>query len=135
MKILAFVLTLTLFIAALPQEGAANSNSSSCECIADIYTKKYISFEKTWYGTKRVWTCEYTCTSSRYKDFQRILGQHSGRYVSDKGNEGICDGVPVISKFNTSRNEDIYVPQPAVMFSPTKSSSPEVKNWARLNCR
>lgn len=135
MKMLVFALSLVFLFAALPQKVAASPHSNTCECIADIYTKKYISFEKTWYGTKRIWTCEYTCSSPRLKEFKRILGKHSGRYVTDKGNEGICDGVPVISKFNTSRNEDIYVPQPPVMFSPLKSSSPELKSWAKSNCQ
>lgn len=113
--------------------GLPTAKAEECKCITNPYTKKYSSYEKTWYGTKRVWTCEYTCEDSQgYQS--TIIGSHSGRYTTDIGSEGVCDGIPFVSTFNAATLREILMPTNPVWFSPSDSSAPEVEKWSKT-CR
>ncbi|MEN0059431.1 MAG: hypothetical protein AAGB31_11400 [Bdellovibrio sp.] len=108
--------------------------AASCLCKADPYSKKYITFAKTWYGTKRKWTCVYTCQNSRQESVQ-ILGTHQNWYLTDRGLEGICDGLEYVNEYNTYRNDFVWVFKKAQWFNPESSTAQDVKAWAQETCR
>lgn len=106
----------------------------SCTCIADPFSKKYIYFQKTWYGSKRSWTCMYSCQDLQQRRLQ-ILGTHKDWYTTDNGLEGICDGLHYVNIYNTHRAEFVWKFDSARWFDPGKATAPELKSWAAQNCR
>ncbi|GEM_PF-3318895 len=106
----------------------------NCSCVADPFTKKYIYFKKTWYGTKRSWTCVYSCQNLQQARSQ-VLGTHKDWYTTDDGLEGICDGLHYVNIYNTYRGDFIWKYDSARWFDPAKSTAPELKSWAVQNCR
>lgn len=117
-------------IAASPLAAMA----ASCGCLPDIYSKKYIYFEETWYGTRRSWTCEYKCIDKNKKE-TIVKASYADWYTSDNGTEGVCEGIPFESQFNPHVMRDVYMPKDPVWFNPAKSKSKELKAWAQLHCR
>lgn len=128
MRISAFFLPLLLTIQFL-----APNLAKACSCIADPYSKKYQLYKKTWYGTQRKWSCVYTCQDSQQKRTE-VTGFHSDWYVTDKGLEGVCDGLHYVNVYNNHRMEFIWQFEEARWFAPEKSSSPELKAFSR-SCR
>lgn len=118
------------FSSGLSQAQAAES----CSCVADPFTKKYIYFKKTWYGTKRSWTCVYSCQNQQQLRFQ-ILGTHKDWYTTDNGLEGICDGLLYVNIYNTYRGDFVWKFDSARWFDPARATAPELKSWAAQNCR
>lgn len=119
----AFLLSLTAPVAA-----------PACSCIADPFSKKYQLFEKTWYGTKRKWTCVYTCQDSQ-QNRTEIVGSHSDWYMSDKGLEGICEGLHYVNTYSTFKMDFVWVFEEARWFNASQSKAPELVRWSKERCR
>lgn len=107
---------------------------AACSCIADPYSKKYLVFKKTWYGTKRTWTCVYTCQDNQ-QNRTDILGTHDDWFMSDKGLEGICDGLHYVNTYLPHTQNFAWVFKEARWFNPADASAPETLNWSKQNCR
>lgn len=107
---------------------------ASCSCIADPYSKQYIYYTQTWYGTKRKWTCAYTCQDFQQKQTQ-IIGTSQDWYMSDKGLEGICDGLHYVNRYSSFKNDFIWSFEEARYFDPANSTAPELQAWSKANCR
>lgn len=108
--------------------------AEACQCVADPYSKKYIYYTKTWYGTKRKWTCVYTCQNMQQQRTE-VLGTHEDWYVSDKGLEGICDGLIYVNQYSNYKMDFVWVYDRPESFSPSESTAPEVKAWGQRACR
>ncbi len=108
--------------------------AQACRCIADPFSKQYIYYKKTWYGTKRKWTCVYTCQDLQQQQV-KITGTHEDWYVSDKGLEGICDGLHYVSQYSNARMDFIWNLDEARYFDASDSSSLELKKWNQESCR
>ncbi|UXR66235.1 hypothetical protein EZJ49_08230 [Bdellovibrio bacteriovorus] len=130
MKNRFFLFLATAFLMSL----AAPVTAWSCGCIADPFSKKYQLFEKTWYGTKRKWTCVYTCQDAQQKRME-IVGSHSDWYMTDKGLEGICDGLHYVNTYSTFKMDFVWVFEEARWFSPAQSKAPELARWNKEHCR
>lgn len=113
---------------------AYSSNAWACHCIADPYSKKYIYYKKTWYGTKRKWTCEYKCQDMRQQQTV-VLGTHENWYMSDKGLEGICDGLHYVNRYNNYVKDFVWTFDEARHFDASESTSAELKTWNAEKCR
>ncbi len=108
--------------------------ANACYCTADPYSKQYIYYTKTWYGTKRKWTCTYTCQNMQQQKAE-IVGTHENWYVSDKGLEGICDGLVYVNRYSNFKMDFVWVYDRVESFSPIDSTAPELKRWGQSNCR
>lgn len=126
--------TFWLLAALLFTHISAPAIAEACSCIADPYTKKYLHFKKTWYGTKRKWTCVYTCQDDQQKRTQ-ITGTHEDWYVTDKGLEGICDGLRYENTYSVLVQDFVWLFEEAQWFPPGKSTAPELKKWKSESCR
>ncbi len=113
---------------------ASTESAWACRCIADPYSKQYVYFTKTWYGTKRKWTCVYTCQDQRQQQV-KITGTHEDWYTTDKGLEGICDGLRYINEYSTFKNDFVWMLDKAELFDASESSAPELKTWNKEKCR
>lgn len=116
---------------------AESASASDCSCTSDPYTKIYTSdgVQKTWYGGKRKWSCVYSCENSQGVK-AAFRGHHSQWYVGeDSGLWGICDGLVYIHEYNAYAQRFIWAYNRIGPFDPVDSKSPEVKSWARENCR
>lgn len=103
----------------------------ACSCIADPSSKTYQLLQKTWYGTKRNWSCQYECTDTK-KVKTSVLGFHRDWYLSkDEGLEGICDGLKYTKQYIPARDTFTWVFQKAEGFNPKKSSSKELREFAK----
>ncbi|WP_232469224.1 hypothetical protein [Bdellovibrio bacteriovorus] len=107
--------------------------ADACSCIADPYSKKYQLYKKTWYGTQRKWSCVYTCQDSQQQRTE-VTAYHSDWYVTDKGLEGICDGLHYVNVYNTHRMDFVWKFEEARWLNPAQSSSADLKKWAQ-SCR
>ncbi|AHZ85124.1 hypothetical protein AB1A81_12050 [Bdellovibrio bacteriovorus] len=105
----------------------------ACSCIADPYSKTYQLYKKTWYGTQRKWSCVYTCQDSQQKRTE-VTGYHSDWYVTDKGLEGICDGLHYVNIYNAHRGDFVWKFEEARWFNPAQSTSADLKKWSQ-SCR
>ena len=108
--------------------------AEACQCIADPYSKKYIYFTKTWYGTKRKWTCIYTCQDMQQQKTE-VLGTHEDWYVTDQGLEGICDGLVYVNQYSNFKMDFVWVFDRAESFSPSQSTASELKKFSDNSCR
>lgn len=108
--------------------------AQACSCIADPYSKKYLLYKKTWYGTKRKWTCVYTCQDSKQQRTE-VLGTHEDWYTTDKGLEGVCEGLHYVQEFNGFKMDYIWMYKEARWFTPSQSTAPELKSWYRKSCK
>lgn len=108
--------------------------AESCSCLADPYTKKYDYFKRTWYGSKRKWTCVYTCQNAQQKRFL-VTGTHKDWYTTDNGLEGICEGLHYVNLYNSHRKDFVWKYDSAKWFDPSHSTAPELKAWAVQNCQ
>ncbi|KHD88448.1 MAG: hypothetical protein OM95_09695 [Bdellovibrio sp. ArHS] len=111
-----------------------SSSALACNCIADPYSKKYIYYKKTWYGTKRKWTCEYKCQDLRQQQ-TIVVGTHEDWYVSDKGLEGICDGLHYVNRYNNYVQDFVWALEEARYFDASESTAAELKKWNSESCR
>lgn len=109
------------------------SLASDCRCKADPFTKKYQLFEKKWWGTRRHWSCEYSCNDSIGQQ-SKIIGYHKNWFLTDNGKEGICDGLTYKETYSVFKNDFIWDLDQANEFDPAKSSSPDLKKWSKDNC-
>lgn len=122
-----FILTVLLqLIAASP--------ARACSCVADPNSKKYLVFKKTWYGTKRSWTCAYTCQDAQ-QNRSEVLGTHDDWYMTDTGLEGVCDGLYYANTYLPHKQDFVWIFKEARWFSPRESSALELKAWERAHCR
>ena len=128
---LRFVLLLLSFATFSQVSGLAIAEA--CSCIADPYSKQYDYYTKTWYGTKRKWSCLYTCQDSQQKQTQ-IRGTSEDWYISDRGLESICDGLHYVNRYNTAINNFVWTYEEARYFDPADSTAKEVKEWEKANC-
>lgn len=108
--------------------------AEACNCIADPFSKKYLLYQKTWYGTKRKWTCVYTCQDSQ-QNRSEIIGTHEDWYMTDKGLEGICEGLHYVNTYSTFKMDFVWVFEEARWFSASQSKAPEVAQWNKERCR
>lgn len=112
------------------------ASQNTCSCEVDPNTKK-VDVQNTWYGTRRAWSCEYSCVG-RTHETQRIVGNHSDWYLgdpsSDIGLEGVCDGLRYESHFSPHSNREVYLLVGKEFFNPKNSHSETLRQWARLNC-
>lgn len=122
--------TLFILILIYTQQPA---RASDCRCKADPFTKKYQLFEKKWWGTRRHWSCEYSCNDSIGQQF-KIIGYHKNWFLTDNGKEGICDGLTYKETYSVFKNDFIWDLDQANEFDPAKSSSPDLKKWSKDNC-
>ncbi|MFP5518518.1 MAG: hypothetical protein ACLGGX_01340 [Bdellovibrionia bacterium] len=125
------LLTLSIVLASLMTQQAA---ASTCSCIADPFSKKYQLFEETWFGTRRHWSCEYTCTGSSGTT-QKIVGYHKDWYMTDKGLEGICDGLIYKNIYTPYMGNFVWTLDRAATFNPKRASSDELKRFAQTQCQ
>lgn len=125
---------LFIFVAMVFGMQLAPATAQACKCIADPFSKQYVYYKKTWYGTKRKWTCLYTCQDHQQKQV-KLTGTHEDWYVSDKGLEGICDGLHYVNQYSTARMEFIWNLDEARHFDASESSSRELKSWNQQSCR
>lgn len=128
-----FFLLLLLSFATFSQIIAIPA-AEACSCIADPYSKQYVYYTKTWYGTKRKWSCLYTCQDSQQKQTQ-IRGTSEDWYISDRGLESICDGLYYENRYNTGVNSFVWTFAEARYFDPAEATSVEVKEWEKASCR
>lgn len=112
----------------------SGSVAEACQCIADPMSKKYIHFTKTWYGTKRKWTCVYTCQNAQQQQIQ-ITGTHQDWYVSDRGLEGICDGLLYVNQYNPYKMDFVWLLEEARYFDASHSTAAELIQWNKNSCR
>ncbi len=127
-----YFLLLLLSFTTLSQV-VGTSVAEACSCIADPYSKQYEYYTKTWYGTKRKWSCVYTCQDSQQKQIQ-IRGTSQDWYISDRGLEGICDGLHYENRYNTAVNNFVWLFEEARYFDPADSTSAEIRAWEKANC-
>lgn len=106
----------------------------ACQCIADPFSKQYVYYKKTWYGTKRKWTCKYTCQDAQQKQTQ-ITGTHEDWYISDRGLEGICDGLHYVNRYSNAKMDFIWTLEEARHFDASESTALELKQWNQSSCR
>lgn len=125
---------LITFIGALITLLTMSEVALACQCIADPYSKTYAYYTKTWYGTKRKWSCEYTCVTPQQKQV-KVIGIHEDWYVSDKGLEGICDGLHYVNRYSTYKNDFIWSLEEARYFDASDSTAPNLEQWNKENCR
>ncbi|WII73639.1 hypothetical protein QJS83_07100 [Bdellovibrio sp. 22V] len=110
------------------------TSAQACSCIADPFSKKYEYYKKTWYGTKRKWTCVYTCQDAQQQRTQ-VTGTHEDWYTTDKGLEGICDGLHYVNRYNTYKMDFVWQFEEARWFDASDSSAAELKKWNQEKCR
>ena len=107
----------------------------ACSCVADPQSKSYQQLQKTWYGTKKAWSCQYDCSGTD-KVQKTILGYHKDWYLAkDEGLEGICDGLKYTKQYIPARDTFTWVLVKAESFDPKKSSSPDLKKFAKTSCQ
>ena len=113
------------------------SLASDCSCSSDPYTKVYATngIKNTWYGGKRAWSCLYTCENSIGLKSE-FRGNHKDWYVGeDDGLWGICEGLVYVNEYNAHAQRFVWAFSRTGSFDPVNSKSPEVKAWAKENCR
>lgn len=130
MKFFLFLLSFCSFFLGMTSE----AHASRCACVADVFSKQYQHYSEHFWGTKREWTCVYSCTTPQGE--VQFTGSHKELSLGkDDGREGICDGVPVISTYNNFVGGFIWIPQDAIDFDPIDSSANNLKTWAKETCR
>ncbi|HLW56409.1 MAG TPA: hypothetical protein VKY27_03435 [Bacteriovoracaceae bacterium] len=114
----------------------STSSFASCFCKTNETTKTYQERNKTWYGMKVRYSCQYDCTNAK-GETERIEGVHSKRIVgSEKGNEIICDGTIYEERYSSATNWFYWQYVGNKSFNPQKSDSLTLKVWAEENnCR
>ncbi|WP_374074156.1 hypothetical protein [Bdellovibrio bacteriovorus] len=111
-----------------------SSEALACRCIADPFSKQYVYYTKTWYGTKRKWTCVYTCQDAQQQQV-KITGTHEDWYTTDKGLEGICDGLHYVNRYSTYKMDFVWQFEEARYFDASDSTAPDLKKWNQEKCR
>ena len=128
---------LSLFVTVFALFLGLSAQASQCYCKADPYSKKYTEpngVENHWWGGKRDWTCEYTCSTPNGE--AKIVARHKKTYFGkDDGLWGICDGLIYESRYNTYLNDFVYTLEGNKGLDPVKSASPDLQKFTKDFCQ
>ncbi|HEX7674017.1 MAG TPA: hypothetical protein VF412_07595 [Bdellovibrio sp.] len=136
MRGLSFIVTVFSLWLGLIILGLSVAQASQCYCHVDPYSKQYAEngVVNHWWGGKRIWSCEYTCTTPRDGEVQ-IRGHHQKTYFgNDTGLWGICDGLNYEARFNAYINDYAYTLINERGLDPIKSTSPDLVKFAKEHC-
>lgn len=125
----------TLVLASLLLISLAPDVSFACRCLTDPYSKTYEYVEKTWYGSRRKWSCRYTCEDFNGNRAELTGWQKDWNLGVDQGLEGVCEGTVYEAEFSRATLDYVWVLRGAEWFDARKTKSLEIKGWVLANCR
>lgn len=104
-----------------------------CSCVPTT-GKDYIgdARQRSAFGYTIHWVCDYDCRVQSGEP-EVVKGTYKKFYAgkTEKGTEGICEGMKYEPHFYAARNDYVYMWDGKVRsFDPKKSSSEDLKSWA-----
>lgn len=112
----------------------ANSYANTCSCIyREGFYKQITHKQEMWWGDKVEFDCDYECSNGTNNVIHRA--QHKTWYLGkEDGDEIVCEGTIYKQKYSDATNWFYWQYSGSKAFSPKKSHSADLKNWARENC-
>lgn len=131
----SFVLMFSFFTVT----GTAQAkNPCGCKPIPSTKIYQGDARKKHFIGYSIDWSCTYRCKiDSRDVKAKEMLVKafyHEYHLLPEDGSEGVCEGMVYQSHFNPLTNQEVYMYSGEdKIFSPSDSSSLNLKKWAEAN--
>ncbi len=112
------------------------SLANDCRCIFKSGNQKQTTeTRKHWWGTSIDFYCDYNCTVDGVE--MLVRANHQTWWTGkEQGNEFICEGTVYEQKYSTATSWFYYAYVKSKAFSPTKSKSHDLKDFAnQVNCQ
>lgn len=112
-----------------------NLFASDCRCYPNHESKRYFHQVKKWYGKKVSYSCQYLC--HRQNDLKDIIfASHEKTIIgAEQGYEAVCDGTIYTQTYSTSSHWFYWRYDKSYWFDPSKSTSPDLKQWSKEYCK